>query len=106
MNNYILYIKDITSKINLQIIIDSSFTLRDLKDEICKKLGNDMYPCLFKLVHKVAIVTGCRTGLGQGIVYGLAEAGAHIMNAESLIFYLLDRADTPDFKFLVQLLKE
>lgn len=34
------------------------------------------------------------------------EAGAHIMNAESLIFYLLERADTPDFKFLVQLLKE
>jgi hypothetical protein len=52
MNNYILYIKDITCKINLQIIIDSSFTLRDLKEEICKKLGNDMYPCLFKLVHK------------------------------------------------------
>ena len=52
MNNYILYIKDITSKINLQIIINSSFTLRDLKDEICKKLDNDMYPCLFRLVHK------------------------------------------------------
>ena len=52
MNNYILYIKDITSKINLQIIIDSSFTLRDLKDEICKKLDNDMYPCLFRLVNK------------------------------------------------------
>ena len=52
MTNYVLYIKDITSKINLQIIIDSSFTLRDLKDEICKKLDNDMYPCLFRLVHK------------------------------------------------------
>ena len=52
MNNYILYVKDITSKNNLQIIIDSSFTLRDLKDEICKKLNNDMYPCLFRLVHK------------------------------------------------------
>lgn len=34
------------------------------------------------------------------------EAGAHIMNAESLLFYLLERADTPDFKFLVKLLKE
>ena len=44
MNNYILYIKDITSKINLQVIIDSSFTLRDLKDKICKKLGNDNVP--------------------------------------------------------------
>ena len=31
MNNYILYIKDITSKINLQIIIDSSFTLSGFK---------------------------------------------------------------------------
>ena len=34
------------------------------------------------------------------------EAGAFIMNAESLIFYLLERADSPDFKFLVKLLKE
>ena len=33
MNNYSLYIQDITSKINLQIIIDSSFTLKDLKNE-------------------------------------------------------------------------
>ena len=52
MNNYIIYIKDITCEINLQIIINSSFTLRDLKDEISKKLDNDMYPCLFLLVHK------------------------------------------------------
>ncbi|MBB6479562.1 isochorismatase family protein [Spirochaeta isovalerica] len=34
------------------------------------------------------------------------EAGAHIMNAETLIFYLLERAGTPDFKFLVKLLKD
>ena len=52
MNNYILYIKDITCKINLQIIIDSSFTLKDLKNEICKKMGNDMYLCLFRLLRK------------------------------------------------------
>ena len=52
MNNYIVYVKDITSKNNLQVIIDSSFTLSDLKDEICKKLGNDMYPCFFRLIHK------------------------------------------------------
>ena len=52
MKNYVLYVTDITCNINLQIIIDSSFTLRDLKDEICKKLGNDMYPCLFRLIHK------------------------------------------------------
>lgn len=34
------------------------------------------------------------------------EAGAFIINAETLIFYLLERADTPDFKYLVGLLKE
>lgn len=36
----------------------------------------------FKLDGKVAIVTGCRTGLGQGIVYGLAEAGADIIGVD------------------------
>jgi len=33
----------------------------------------------FNLKDKVAIVTGCNTGLGQGIAYGLAEAGADIV---------------------------
>ncbi len=33
----------------------------------------------FKLTGKVAIVTGCRTGLGQGMALGLAEAGADIV---------------------------
>ncbi|HOV39886.1 MAG TPA: 2-dehydro-3-deoxy-D-gluconate 5-dehydrogenase KduD [Spirochaetales bacterium] len=32
----------------------------------------------FKLNGKVAIVTGCNTGLGQGMAIGLAEAGADI----------------------------
>lgn len=32
----------------------------------------------FKLNGKVAIVTGCNTGLGQGMACALAEAGADI----------------------------
>lgn len=36
----------------------------------------------FKLTGKVAIVTGCRTGLGQGMVFGLAEAGADIVGID------------------------
>jgi 2-deoxy-D-gluconate 3-dehydrogenase len=36
----------------------------------------------FKLDNKIALVTGCRTGLGQGISYGLAEAGADIIGVD------------------------
>jgi 2-deoxy-D-gluconate 3-dehydrogenase len=36
----------------------------------------------FKLTGKVAIVTGCRTGLGQGMSLGLAEAGADIVGID------------------------
>jgi 2-dehydro-3-deoxy-D-gluconate 5-dehydrogenase len=36
----------------------------------------------FKLDNQIAIVTGCRTGLGQGISYGLAEAGADIIGVD------------------------
>jgi len=34
----------------------------------------------FKLDGKVAIVTGSRRGLGQGMAVGLAEAGADIVS--------------------------
>ena len=33
----------------------------------------------FSLEGKVAIVTGCNTGLGQGIALGLAEAGCKVV---------------------------
>ena len=36
----------------------------------------------FKLTGKVAIITGCRTGLGQGMALGLAEAGADIVGID------------------------
>jgi 2-dehydro-3-deoxy-D-gluconate 5-dehydrogenase len=37
----------------------------------------------FKLMGKVAIVTGCSRGLGQGMALGLAEAGADIVGVAS-----------------------
>jgi len=37
---------------------------------------------LFKLDGKVAIVTGCSTGLGQGMCLGLAEAGADVVGVD------------------------
>ena len=36
----------------------------------------------FKLVGKVAIVTGSSTGLGQGMCLALAEAGADIVGVD------------------------
>lgn len=36
----------------------------------------------FNLRGKVAIVTGARTGLGQGMAFGLAEAGADIVGVD------------------------
>ncbi|WP_105614698.1 2-dehydro-3-deoxy-D-gluconate 5-dehydrogenase KduD [Vallitalea okinawensis] len=36
----------------------------------------------FSLEGKVAIVTGCSTGLGQGMTVGLAEAGADIVGVD------------------------
>ncbi len=39
----------------------------------------------FKLDGKVAIVTGCNTGLGQGMALGLAEAGATIIGVNRSI---------------------
>ncbi len=36
----------------------------------------------FRLTEKVAIVTGARTGLGQGMALGLAEAGADIVGID------------------------
>jgi len=44
----------------------------------------------FRLTDKVALVTGCSTGLGQGMSIGLAEAGADIVGID----YKVDPAKT------------
>jgi 2-deoxy-D-gluconate 3-dehydrogenase len=40
----------------------------------------------YNLSGKVAIVTGCSTGLGQGMSYGLAEAGANVVGIDYVDF--------------------
>ena len=48
----------------------------------------------FNLSGKVAIVTGCSTGLGQGMSYGLAEAGADIVG--------IDYVDSPETRETIE----
>lgn len=47
-----------------------------------------MKPNAFDLQDRIAIVTGCNTGLGQGMAIGLAKAGCHIVG--------VNRSDSTD----------
>ncbi len=46
----------------------------------------------FKLKNKVAVVTGCSTGLGQAMTIGLADAGADIVGID-----YVDAPETAEF---------
>ncbi len=43
----------------------------------------------FSLEGKVAVVTGCDTGLGQGMALGLAQAGCDIISIALAMISLL-----------------
>ncbi len=73
----------------------------------------------FNLTGKVAIVTGCSTGLGQGMCLGLAEAGANVVGVdyvetpetESLVNsigrkFLAIKADLSDITVIPEIIKE
>jgi 2-deoxy-D-gluconate 3-dehydrogenase len=49
---------------------------------------------LFDLSGKVAIITGCNTGLGQGMAVALSSAGCHVVG--------VNRSDSSDTKELVE----
>ena len=57
------------------------------------------------VVLKDAVVSSTKLEWENGIEL-MKEVGAHILNTETLLFYLLERADTEKFKYLVKLLKE
>ena len=57
------------------------------------------------LVLNDAVISSTKLKWENGIEL-MKEAGAHILNTETLLFYLLERADTKEFKYLVKLLKE
>ena len=59
-------------------MVGENQTFTDMDHVDMKDLNKDKKMILdnFKLEGKVAIVTGCSTGLGQGICLGMAEAGA------------------------------
>ncbi len=57
------------------------------------------------LVVKDAVLSSTKLKWENGLEM-MKDAGAHIINTETLLFYLLNRADTPEFKKFVPLLKE
>ena len=57
------------------------------------------------VVLKDAVMSSTKLKWENGIEL-MKEAGAQILNTETLIFYLLERGDTKEFKYLVKLLKE
>ena len=48
----------------------------------------------FTLAGKVAMVTGCDTGLGQGMAIALAEAGCDIVGVNRWCFWLQEHLIT------------
>lgn len=98
---------------NDQLLKDFTSNERDIA-VVC---GLETHICVFQTVldlrrkgKEVLLVSdGCLSSTTLRWQNGLdlaREAGAHVINAETLIFYLLERAGTPDFKYLVKLLKE
>lgn len=57
------------------------------------------------IVLKDAVISSSKLKWQNGLDL-MSQAGADILNTETLLFYLLKRADSPEFKFLVKLLKE
>jgi len=56
------------------------------------------------VVLKDAVISSSKLKWENGIEL-MKDAGASILNTETLLFYLLKRADTEEFKYLVKLLK-
>jgi len=57
------------------------------------------------LVLKDAVVSTTKLKWENGLEL-MRDAGAHILNTDTLLFYLLQRVDTPEFKHFLKLLKE
>ncbi|MDQ1353751.1 MAG: hypothetical protein QG657_4058 [Acidobacteriota bacterium] len=57
------------------------------------------------IVLEDAVISSTKLKWQNGLEL-MKEAGAYILDTETLLFYLLKRADTPEFKLLVKLLKE
>lgn len=57
------------------------------------------------VVLKDAVISSTKLKWKNGIEL-MKDAGAQILNTETLLFYLLKRSDTKEFKYLLKLLKE
>ncbi len=57
------------------------------------------------VVLKDACLSSTKLRFTNGIEL-MEKAGAHILNTETLLFYFLQRADTPEFKQMIKLIKD
>jgi nicotinamidase-related amidase len=106
-------------KITFSCMRNEDFQADFLKNEreVVVVCGLETHICVLQTVldlrksgkEVIVIKDGCLSSTTLRWENGLElarEAGAHIMNAESLIFYLLERAGTLEFKYLIELLKK
>ncbi|MBF0362834.1 MAG: isochorismatase family protein [Oligoflexia bacterium] len=85
----------------------STIILAGLETHICVlQTALDLLSQQYKVVVPMDAVISSTTLKWKNGLDLMERAGAHIVNTETLLFYFLKRADTPDFKFYVKLLKE
>jgi nicotinamidase-related amidase len=92
---------------NLETLSKPFIVVAGLETQICVlQTVLDLIDRDYKvIVLKDAVLSSTKLKWQNGLEL-MKEAGAYILNTETLLFYLLKRADSPEFKFLVKLLKE
>ncbi|MBF0206787.1 MAG: isochorismatase family protein [Oligoflexia bacterium] len=92
-------------------------TLTDSKRKTVILIGIETHICVLQtaldlleqgfsvIVIADAVVSSTKLKWQNGIDL-MRTAGAHILNTETLLFYILKRADSKEFKYLVRLLKD
>ena len=108
-----------TDKVTFSCLKDDSFNanLSKFKKPVAVVCGLETHICVLQtvidlidqnfevIVLKDACVSSTKLRWENGMQL-MEKAGAHILNTETLLFYLLQKAGTPEFKYMVSLIKD